>query len=133
LVKLRVLGIARGEEFVAVPGYGESSKIFDALNNAAKYFNEPFHANDLDIVDRAFKKLGLVRTSDRRNDAANAILKALIRWLAESTPCGQALGAGARAFAWCMTREVFEKIKMPVLEPWIREPHGWSFRKRQPP
>jgi hypothetical protein len=82
-------GIAAGkahEEFVAVPGYGESSKIFDALNNAAKYFNEPFHADDLDIVDRAFKKLGLVRTSDRTNDAANAILKALIRWLAESTP-----------------------------------------------
>jgi hypothetical protein len=75
-------GIAAGkthEEFVAVRGYGQSSKIFDALNDAAKHLNEPFHADDLDTVDQAFTKLGLVRTSDRKNDAANAVLKALIR------------------------------------------------------
>lgn len=73
-------GIAAGKglsDVVRVPGVGQSTKIFEALNDAVKYLDGPFHADHLDIVDQAFKKLGLVRQSDQISKVANAILKAL--------------------------------------------------------
>jgi hypothetical protein len=75
-------GLADGKtpsDAVQVPPYGQSTKIGNALNDAAKHLNEPFHADDLDTVDKTFKKLGLTRTSDRKNDVANAILKGFTR------------------------------------------------------
>jgi hypothetical protein len=73
-------GIADGKGLSdSVPvAYGQTTKIFEALKDAGKHLSEPFHEDDLEIVDRAFKKLGLVRTSDQKNDVANALLKALI-------------------------------------------------------
>jgi len=73
-------GIAEGSglsDSVSVAPYGQSTKIVDALKHAAKHLKEPFHADDLNTVDTAFTKLGLGRTSDRKNNAANAILEAL--------------------------------------------------------
>jgi hypothetical protein len=68
-------GIAAGKGHTqSVNAYGASVKIFDALNNAMKYLPEPFHADDMDAVDKAFKQLGLVRTSDRKDEAARTLL-----------------------------------------------------------
>lgn len=63
---------------VPVPPYGTSTTIFTALNDAAKHLAEAFVADDLDLVDEAFAKLGLARTSDRKNEVALAILTALV-------------------------------------------------------
>lgn len=74
-------GIAAGKElkdFVVVPGWGQGRNIFEALNDAVKHLDERFHADEIDTVDRAFEKLELVRTSDRKNVAAKAILEALV-------------------------------------------------------
>jgi len=68
-------GIAAGMDHTgSVRTYGASVKIFGALNNAAMYLPEPFHADDLDIVDKAFDRLVLKRTSDRKNEVALALL-----------------------------------------------------------
>jgi len=82
-------GIAEGRglsDSVPVPPYGQSTKILNALIDAAKHLNEPFHADDLDAVDRAFTQLGLVRTNDRKNDVANAILNALSKPIPKGSP-----------------------------------------------
>ena len=79
-----LIGISEGKglsDSVPVPSsaaYGRNTRIFDALKDAVVYLKEPFHAEDIDTVDRAFKRLKLVRTSDQKNDAANAILAAMI-------------------------------------------------------
>lgn len=55
--------------------FGASVKIFDALNNPIKHLPaERFHAEDLDTVDRAFDKLGLNPTSDRKDEIAQNLL-----------------------------------------------------------
>jgi hypothetical protein len=77
-----LVGIAAGkthEHFVTVPGFGQSSKIFDALNDAAKYLDEEFQLEELTVVDRAMRKLKLVRPSTRKDEVAKAILNALIK------------------------------------------------------
>jgi hypothetical protein len=61
-----------------VPPYGTSTKVFTALNDAAKYLDETFAADDLALVDDVFKRLRLPRTSDKKNEAALAILNALV-------------------------------------------------------
>jgi hypothetical protein len=74
-------GLAEGKtvgDTVAVPPYGTSTKIFTALDHAAKYLDEAFAADDLAMLDDAFKVLGLSRTGDKKNAAAIAILNALI-------------------------------------------------------
>jgi hypothetical protein len=68
-------GIAAGKGHTeSVSTDGPFVKIFGALNNAAMYLPEPFHADDLDIVDKAFKRCGLVRKSDRKDEVAIALL-----------------------------------------------------------
>ena len=68
-------GIAAGKGHAeAVSTYGASVRIFDALNNAMRYLPESFHADDMNTVDEAFKKLRLVRTSDRKDEIARTLL-----------------------------------------------------------
>jgi hypothetical protein len=74
-------GIAEGKglsDSVYVQPWGQTIKIFNALNDA-KHLTEPFHAEELATVDRAFKKLGLLRTSNQKSVAANVILKKLTK------------------------------------------------------
>ena len=74
-------GIAEGKglgDTVIVPPLGTTTKIFHALNDAVKHLDETFAADDLELVDQAFKKIDLTRTSDKKNDAARATLKALV-------------------------------------------------------
>jgi hypothetical protein len=104
-------GIAAGkahEEFVAVPGYGQLSKIFYALNNAAKYSTNRFTR----MTSTSWTELSAWHATGAGapHDAHGAGM---------GCHCaGGICTAGKGAFAWCMTREVFGKIKMPVLEPW---------------
>jgi hypothetical protein len=73
-------GIAEGKglsDTVPVQPIGQSTKLFDALNDAIKYLNETFHADDLEIVDRALTKLGLTRMCDRKDEIARTVLRAL--------------------------------------------------------
>ena len=83
-------GIAEGrglsDSVPVPPSYRQSTKILNALIDAAKHLKEPFHADDLDAVDRAFTQLGLVRTNDRKNDVANAILNALSKPIPKGSP-----------------------------------------------
>jgi hypothetical protein len=70
-------GIAAGKDHtqsVSVQPFGVTSKISDALDNAVRHLQEPFHAEDIDRVDQAFKRLGLVRSSDRKDEVARALL-----------------------------------------------------------
>jgi hypothetical protein len=68
-------GIAAGMDHTgSVPTHGASVKIFGALNNATMYLPEPFHSDDLDVVDSAFDRLGLKRTSDRKDKVAEVLL-----------------------------------------------------------
>jgi hypothetical protein len=74
-------GIAEGKglsDTVPVQPFGQSTKIVEALNHAVEHLKEPFHADDLGIVDQAMTKLGLARTSDQKDEIARMILKALI-------------------------------------------------------
>ena len=73
-------GLAAGKKVsdsIRVRPYGRSAKIIEALKDAAQHLNESFHAEHLEIVDAAFRKLGLVRTSDKKNEVANAILRSV--------------------------------------------------------
>ena len=74
-------GIADGKglsEMVPVPtAFGQYTRIIDALNDAKCPLNEELHADELDVVDRAFKRLNLVRSSNRKNEVAYSILEAL--------------------------------------------------------
>jgi hypothetical protein len=73
IVALR--GIAAGKDHTeSISTFGASVKIFDALNNAVKHLPEPLHADDIEIVDEAFKRRGLVRTTDRKDEIARALL-----------------------------------------------------------
>jgi hypothetical protein len=73
-------GIVAGKsvgDTIAVQPYGTSTTIFTALNDAAKYLNEPFADDDLGLVDQATKKIGLTRASNQKNAVGLAILGAL--------------------------------------------------------
>ena len=74
-------GVAGGKgpcDFVAVPQVGTTTKIFDAVQRAVQFLYEPFEAHDIDVVDRAYAKLGKTRQSIRQNEVALEILEALI-------------------------------------------------------
>jgi hypothetical protein len=74
-------GLAEGKKLadsVHVQPFGKSTKIIAALNDGAQHLNEAFLADHLEIVDEAFKKLGLARTSAQKNEVAAAILKVLV-------------------------------------------------------
>ncbi len=51
----------------------KQANILNALNDAVTYFDEEFHADHLDTVDRAYSKLQLVRTSQKKNVVAKEI------------------------------------------------------------
>jgi FixJ family two-component response regulator len=74
-------GIAAGKghcDLVEVPRVGKTTKIFDAVQGAVQFLYEPFEPNDIDVVDRAYAKLGKTRQSIRKNEVALEILEALI-------------------------------------------------------
>jgi len=76
-----LVGIGAGKDHtgtVEVQPLGKSSTIFGALNNAVAHLHETFHADHLDIVDQAFAKLGLKRSSDRKDEVARALLSHFI-------------------------------------------------------
>jgi hypothetical protein len=53
--------------------------IFGALAEAAQVLNEQFDENELCIADRACGKIGVRRTTDRKDQVAREILTALVR------------------------------------------------------
>lgn len=74
-------GIAEGKDVrdtVAVQPYGSSTKIFTALNDAAKHLDESFADDDLALVDQANERVGLKRAGNKKNDIALAILRAFV-------------------------------------------------------
>lgn len=80
MAALKGLSEGKGlDDFVVVPPYGQQTKIASALNDAARHLIEPFHADDMEIVDAAFNKIGLSRTSTKKNEVAAAIIRALRR------------------------------------------------------
>jgi hypothetical protein len=74
-------GIAAGKshcDVVEVPGVGTTIKISYAVQRALQFLYEPFEPNDIQVVDRAYAKLGETRQSIRKNEVALEILEALI-------------------------------------------------------
>ena len=74
-------GVAGGKgpcDFVEVPQVGTTTKIFDAVQRAVQFLYEPFEPHDIDVVDRAYAKLGKTRQSNQQNEVALEILEALI-------------------------------------------------------
>ena len=74
-------GVAGGKgpcDFVEVPQVGTTTKIFDSVQRAVQFLYEPFEPNDIQVVDRAYAKLGETRQSIRKNEVALEILEALI-------------------------------------------------------
>ena len=76
-------GIAAGKshcncDVVEVPGVGTTIKISYAVQRAVQFLYEPFEPNDIQVVDRAYAKLGETRQSIRKNEVALEILEALI-------------------------------------------------------
>ena len=72
-------GVAGGKgPCVEVPQVGTTTKIFDAVQRAVQFLYEPFEPNDIQVVDRAYAKLGETRQSIRKNEVALEILEALI-------------------------------------------------------
>lgn len=74
-------GLAEGkgrDDVVGVPGFGQQTKILAALIDA-QHLKEPFHADHLDVVDAAFLKLGLTRTSVRKDEIAKVVISSLRR------------------------------------------------------
>ena len=75
-------GIAAGkgvEDTVLVPPYGKSTKIFTALNDAAKQLDETFAADHLPLVDQALFETWTSRArSSKKNEVALTILTALV-------------------------------------------------------
>ena len=68
-------GIAAGKghfDFVEVPQVGTTTKIFDAVQRAVQFLYEPFEPNDIDVVERAYAKLGKTRQSIQQNEIALA-------------------------------------------------------------
>ena len=75
-------GIAAGKghsDLVEVPGVGTTIKILYAVQRAVQFLYEPFEPNNIQVVDRAYAKLGETRQSIRKNEVALEILEALIR------------------------------------------------------
>jgi hypothetical protein len=71
---IALAGIADGKVHTEWVGtFGASVRIFDALKGALN-LPEPFHADHMHLVDRAFEKRGLRRTSDRKDLVAGALL-----------------------------------------------------------
>jgi hypothetical protein len=48
------------------------------VQRAVQFLYEPFEPNDIQVVDRAYAKLGETRQSIRKNEVALEILEALI-------------------------------------------------------
>ena len=74
-------GIAAGKDhcdLVEVPGVGTAIKILYAVQRAVQFLYGPFEPNDIQVVDRAYAKLGETRQSIRKNEVALEILEALI-------------------------------------------------------
>ena len=74
-------GVAAGKgpcDFVEVPQVGTTTKSFDAVQRAVQFLYEPFEPNDIDVVERAYAKLGKTRQSIQQNEVALEILEALI-------------------------------------------------------
>jgi hypothetical protein len=74
-------GIAAGKshcDIVEVPRVGTTIKISYAVQRAVQFLHEPFEPNDIQVVDRAYAKLGETRQSIRKNEVALEILEALI-------------------------------------------------------
>jgi hypothetical protein len=57
-------------DVVEVPQVGTTTKIFDAVQRAVRYLYEPFEPNDIDVVKRAYAKLGKTRQSIQQNEVA---------------------------------------------------------------
>jgi hypothetical protein len=73
-------GVADGKQIdqhVTTPSFGKPMRIFDALNGGIK-LDGVFHADHLDVVDRAFTKIGRERPSNKIGEVARAILTALV-------------------------------------------------------
>ena len=73
-------GIAAGKshcDVVEVPA-GTTIKISYAVQRAVQFLYEPFEPNDIDVVDRAYAKLGKTRQSIQQNEVALEIIEALI-------------------------------------------------------
>jgi hypothetical protein len=74
-------GIAVGKghcDLVEVSQVGTTIKILYAVQRAVQFLYEPFEPNDIEVVDRAYAKLGETRQSIRKNEVALEILEALI-------------------------------------------------------
>jgi hypothetical protein len=74
-------GIAAGKshcDVVEVAGVGTTIKISYAVQRALQFLYEPFEPNDIQVVDRAYAKLGETRHSIRKNEVVLEILEALI-------------------------------------------------------
>jgi hypothetical protein len=65
-------------DFVEVPQVGTTTKILDAVQRAVQFLYEPFEPTDIDVVERAYAKLGKTRQSIHQNEVAMEILEALI-------------------------------------------------------
>jgi hypothetical protein len=76
-----LIGLAAGKHIgdtVTTQPLGTTTKIFTALSDAAKGLDETFDDDDLALVDRAFKRLGLQRNGNKKNEVALAVLNALV-------------------------------------------------------
>ena len=79
MAALDAIAVGKGRcDFVQIPQVGTTTKIFDAVQRAVQFLYEPFEPNDIQVVDRAYAKLGETRQSIRKNEVALEILEALI-------------------------------------------------------
>jgi hypothetical protein len=80
MAALRVL--ERGgslHDSIVIPPYGQSWRVDSALSLASCSLDEPFHADELPAVDRAYRATGLTRTSDNKKTVALEIFETLVR------------------------------------------------------
>jgi hypothetical protein len=66
-------------DVAAVPPFGQQTIIANALNDAATYLNEDFREDTLELVDRVFSKLGLKKSSKRKDHCAEMLLEQMVR------------------------------------------------------
>jgi hypothetical protein len=69
----------RLSEPIAVPPFGRSSKVDEALSLASRYLDEPFHAEQLSAADAACRAIGLTRRSDNKRETARAIFETMMK------------------------------------------------------
>jgi hypothetical protein len=72
-------GIVAGkklDDIIEVRPIGERTRVGKALVYA-QGLDEPFHAEDIDLVDAAYQKLGLRRSSDNKRAVAQELITAL--------------------------------------------------------